>query len=560
MASSSIDPAILRSLSLSPGTATIKPHGGSGFASTARISTPDTSYFVKTSTSPGAAIMFEGEHASLNAIHNVVPSLCPRSIAWGPVDQGRGYFLVTEFVDLNPDIWPRTDRRTDTSNSKGSCHLTLAQKLARLHSTPAPMPAGFNTPQFGFPVVTCCGDTPQRNGFTPSWADFFAQHRLLMILEVNEQNNGPDAELRSLVEQVVIQVVPRLLGDGHLRGVVPVVIHGDLWAGNKGRGRFVAAIEDVIFDPSACYAHNEYEFGIMRMFGGFSNASFWQQYHQIVPKTEPESEYEDRHNKVLLLGGHGKIALKLTPLLLAKSWSVTSVVRNPDHKEEILDTGKGHPGHLDVLIDSLDDVTEEAAAKRVLDQVKPTIVVWSAGAGGKGGPARTKAVDEVAAKAYISASVNDPAVKKFLIISYVASRKGAPKWWTQDDKDAANKVNTEILPHYFRAKVEADEHLAALAHKRRQTDPSFQDINLRPGTLTDEAAGKVVIGRTSARGKTSRATTAAVAAALLSRDHTRGWYDVFDGDEDIDQAIDALVKEKFDGIEGEDLDRIYARA
>ncbi len=83
--------------------------------------------------------------------------------------------------------------------------------------------------------------------------------------------------------------------------------------------------------------------------------------------------------KVLLLGGHGKVSLKLTPLLLAKSWDVVSVVRNEDHKQEILDTGKGQPGKVDVLVDSLDNVTSEAHAKHVLDQVKPSIVVWSAG-------------------------------------------------------------------------------------------------------------------------------------------------------------------------------------
>lgn len=127
--------------------------------------------------------------------------------------------------------------------------------------------------------------------------------------------------------------------------------------------------------------------------------------------------------RVLLLGGHGKIAMKLTPLLTAKSWDVTSVVRNEDHKNEILSLGNG-PGKVDVLVDSLDDVTEESYAKRVLDTVNPSIVVWSAGAGGKGGPSRTKAVDEVAAKAYISASLGSSTVKKFLMVSYIASRKG----------------------------------------------------------------------------------------------------------------------------------------
>lgn len=83
--------------------------------------------------------------------------------------------------------------------------------------------------------------------------------------------------------------------------------------------------------------------------------------------------------RVLLLGGHGKISLHLTPLLLARSWNVTSVVRNADHKDEILKLGDGKKGKVDVLVSSLDDIKSETDAGKVLDQVKPEYVVWSAG-------------------------------------------------------------------------------------------------------------------------------------------------------------------------------------
>lgn len=83
--------------------------------------------------------------------------------------------------------------------------------------------------------------------------------------------------------------------------------------------------------------------------------------------------------RVLLLGGHGKVSLHLTPLLLARSWNVTSVVRNPDHKDEILKLGEGKKGKVDVLVSSLDEVKNESDAKKILDQVKPEYVVWSAG-------------------------------------------------------------------------------------------------------------------------------------------------------------------------------------
>jgi hypothetical protein len=55
------------------------------------------------------------------------------------------------------------------------------------------------------------------------------------------------------------------------------------------------------------------------------------------------------------------------------------------------------------------------------------------------------------------------------MVSYIASRKNRPPWWSDEDWQAAQRVNTEVLPHYFKAKVEADEHLAALAKKRRDS-------------------------------------------------------------------------------------------
>ncbi|KIX99267.1 uncharacterized protein Z520_04843 [Fonsecaea multimorphosa CBS 102226] len=265
--------------------------------------------------------------------------------------------------------------------------------------------------------------------------------------------------------------------------------------------------------------------------------------------------------RVLILGGHGKVSLFLQPLLLAKKWHVTSVVRNPAYEAEILALGKDKPGKIDVLVDSLDDVKEVSDAKRVLEKVKPDIVVWSAGAGGKGGPARTKAIDMVAAKCYISASLAMPSVKKFLMVSYHASRRGYPPWWTDEDRKAADNTNQNILPAYYQAKVEADEHLEALAKKRFDSgDQEFQAINLRPGTLTDKpGTGKVTLGKTHVGGGVPREDVARVAAALLDRNDTRGWFDLLEGDVPIEEAIDSLVKSGHNGLEGEDMQRIWAR-
>jgi hypothetical protein len=151
-------------------------------------------------------------------------------------------------------------------------------------------------------------------------------------------------------------------------------------------------------------------------------------------------------------------------------------------------------------------------------------------------------------------------VKKYLMISYIASRKSRAPWWSDEDWKTAQHVNENVLPAYAKAKIEADEHLAAMTKKRMDVDPTFQSINLRPGSLTDDpATGKVKLGKTSSRGKVTRADVAAVAAALLARDDTRGWYDLLEGEDDVEFAVDELVKSGHNGQEGEDLDRIYSR-
>jgi len=301
--SNEVDSAIISLLSLDPAKTTFSSHGGVGMssASTSKISTttPDgmpKDYFLKTGTGDKARTMFLGEHASLNAMHSVVPSLCPRSYGHGQFQDGSGKsFLVTDFLDLSGG------RRTGGDLARRT--MSLAQKMAKLHTSPAPVPDGHDQPMFGFAVATCCGDTPQDNTFTRSWADFYATRRLRFILGRCEARNGSHNELAELVEKTAHNVVPRLLRDGHLggeKGIQAVVVHGDLWSGNAGRGKIMdggeqekQGIQDVAYDSSAFYAHNEYELGIMKMFGGFGQ-SFLEEYHQTCPKTEPVEEYDDR--------------------------------------------------------------------------------------------------------------------------------------------------------------------------------------------------------------------------------------------------------------------------
>lgn len=83
---------------------------------------------------------------------------------------------------------------------------------------------------------------------------------------------------------------------------------------------------------------------------------------------------------ILLIGGHGKVSQILTPLLLSRSWNVTSMIRTADQKPTIQALGKNQPGKLSVLVHSVADVKTESDAKKIIDEAAADWVIWSAGA------------------------------------------------------------------------------------------------------------------------------------------------------------------------------------
>ncbi|KFY06081.1 hypothetical protein V492_08156, partial [Pseudogymnoascus sp. VKM F-4246] len=191
---------------------------------------------------------------------------------------------------------------------------------------------------------------------------------------------------------------------------------------------------------------------------------------------------------ILLLGAHGKIALQLLPLLLSRSWSVTALIRDSSQTSEILATRPSTAkGTLDVLVDSLDAIRTQADATRVLDKSRADWVVWAAGAGGKGGPDRTNAVDRDAAIAFARAATASGQVKKFLLISALSVRRHPAPWWSKEAADTVKK-SADSLAVYSAAKLEADEVLTVVGEERRKKDAGFNYIILRPGGLTDDAA------------------------------------------------------------------------
>jgi hypothetical protein len=94
--------------------------------------------------------------------------------------------------------------------------------------------------------------------------------------------------------------------------------------------------------------------------------------------------------KVLILGGHCKVALLLTPLLLSRGCDVISLTNSSVHRGDILDLHKNSKGgNVEVLVTDLKQIDTPDSARALLDRVDPNYVIWMAG---KYGQIRNKAV------------------------------------------------------------------------------------------------------------------------------------------------------------------------
>lgn len=192
---------------------------------------------------------------------------------------------------------------------------------------------------------------------------------------------------------------------------------------------------------------------------------------------------------IIVIGGHGKVALQLARILTERGDQVSSVFRNPDHTDDVAATGaRPVPTDIERLdTNALSDLLAGYDA-----------VVFSAGAGG-GNPARTYAVDRDAAIRVIDAAAQ-AGVKRFVMVSYFGA--GPDHGVPPDDS---------FFP-YAEAKAAADAHLRSSA---------LDWTVLGPSRLTTEpATGRIAIG--DGKGTVSRADVALVIAAVLQDDSTIG--------------------------------------
>ncbi len=196
--------------------------------------------------------------------------------------------------------------------------------------------------------------------------------------------------------------------------------------------------------------------------------------------------------KVVIAGGHGKIALHLERLLSERGDHPVGLIRDAGQEADLIAVG-AHP----VLVD-LENTTAPALSEHLAGA---DAVVFAAGAGPGSTAERKDSVDRAAA-ALLADAAALAGIRRYLLVSAIGADAGA-----QPEHDP-------VFAAYMSAKQAADEDL-----RTRDLDWTV----VRPGALTDASgSGHVTLAARVGRGSVSREDVAAVLVALLDEPRTAG--------------------------------------
>lgn len=193
----------------------------------------------------------------------------------------------------------------------------------------------------------------------------------------------------------------------------------------------------------------------------------------------------DRSRKILVIGGHGRVALRALPLLAGAGHDVSALIRKPEYEADIRAAGATPIGTEMLSYDG------EAWEHQLRDF---DVVVWAAGNGGRAGSDQTYAIDRDAAIASIGAASRLERPPRYLMISFASSLSGS------HDAD-------DPLHHFAQAKRAADLHLRS---------SGLEHAILGPGPLHDDDAPGLrrIDPAAEDAGRTSRQLVARVVAHL----------------------------------------------
>jgi uncharacterized protein YbjT (DUF2867 family) len=209
---------------------------------------------------------------------------------------------------------------------------------------------------------------------------------------------------------------------------------------------------------------------------------------------------------VVIVGGHGKIGMRLAKLLADRGDSPRGIIRKTEQAGDLEAIG-AEPIVLDIENVEIDDAVAGSDA-----------VVFAAGAGADSGPARKRTVDHAGAVKLADAAKGH-GIRRYLIVSAIGANH--PERWSDEMKP------------YYEAKAEADKYVE---------DSGLDYTIVRPGGLTDDpGTGKVDRGDAPGRGTVTRDDVALVLAELLTADNAIGKsFDLLNGETPVAEAIAAL--------------------
>ena len=216
--------------------------------------------------------------------------------------------------------------------------------------------------------------------------------------------------------------------------------------------------------------------------------------------------------RIVIAGGHGKIALLLEHILAERGDQAVGLVRNPAHVADVRRAG------AEAVVCDLEAVSADDVAVLLSGA---DAVVFAAGAGAGSGAPRKDSVDR-AASVLMADAAERAGVRRFVQVSSMGAgrppRPGADEVWAA----------------YITAKTAAEADLRA-----RDLDWTI----LRPGGLTDApATGKIRLAAPPVPGGTvSRADVAVVIAALLDNPGTRyQTLELVGGDSPVAAAVQSI--------------------
>lgn len=215
--------------------------------------------------------------------------------------------------------------------------------------------------------------------------------------------------------------------------------------------------------------------------------------------------------RIFIVGGSGKVARHLAPRLVKQGDEPVSLYRHFDQEPELKALGATPVfGDLEKLSpESLSQLMQGCDA-----------VVFSAGAGGKGGAETTKAIDGIGLEKSVEAA-KLAGIKRFILVSaFPEAGRG--------------RQLSDTFEYYMEVKKAADVYLVA---------SGLDWVIVRPGTLTDDAATTLInAGLAISYGNVSRDNVAATIAHIVSHDGiNRIIIELTDGDKPIEQALAGLA-------------------